>query len=266
MRISRRAGWSLTSAVAVSLVAPVLLTAVVDHDRATSSHTAAALPALLPALPSPTLLPAEPAHAAPIAPVRMTPSAAPAIDPEDATAGLLGTTVAARGSGKLVVVPGRERAPGRGPVVRVRVEIERGLPVDPKVFARFVLRTLNDRRGWGARGRMTFARTDGADQDVRVVLASPATSAALCRPLVTRGSASCGQAGRAVLTMLRWVRTTPEFAKIRTTYRQYVVTHEVGHLLGHSHQRCPRRGALAPVMQQQTYGLKGCRPNPWPYP
>jgi hypothetical protein len=194
------------------------------------------------------------------------PALAMAVHPEDAAAGIVRRTVVARGSGRLVVVRGRERAPRRGAVVKVRVEVERGLPVDGRTFARFVLRTLNDPRSWGARGRLSFARTDGDDADFRVVLASPATSAALCRPLDTRGQASCGHRGRAVLTMARWVRTTPEFTRIRTTYRQYVVNHEVGHLLGYSHRGCPRRGAVAPVMQQQTYGLKGCRPNPWPHP
>ena len=113
---------------------------------------------------------------------------------------------------------------------------------------------------------MTFARTDGRDADFRVILASPATNAVLCRPLDTNGQASCGREGRVVLTLSRWVHATAEFAELRTVYRQSLVNHEMGHLLGHAHQMCPRRGALAPVMQQQTYGLDGCRANPWPHP
>ena len=47
-------------------------------------------------------------------------------------------------------------------------------------------------------------------------------------------------------------------------YRHMVVNHETGHWLGKGHASCPRRGALAPVMQQQSKGTQGCRLNPWP--
>ena len=43
-----------------------------------------------------------------------------------------------------------------------------------------------------------------------------------------------------------------------------VVNHETGHWLGRGHAGCPRPGALAPVMMQQSKGLDGCRLNPWP--
>ena len=99
-----------------------------------------------------------------------------------------------------------------------------------------------------------------------MVLASPQTSAALCRPLVTRGTLSCAQGSTAILTLYRWVRGTADYAGDRTAYRRYLVNHEVGHVLGQGHVGCPSRGALAPVMMQQTKGLRGCRPNAWPYP
>jgi hypothetical protein len=183
----------------------------------------------------------------------------------DRKAGLGTRVVASRGTGRLRVVRGSATAPGRGPVVRVRVEVEGGLDVDGAVFAAFLMDTLNHDRGWSHGGARRFARTDGRAA-IRVVLASPQTSAGICRPLITYGRLSCRIGDAAVLTLYRWVRAIPEYGRDRTGYRRYVLNHEVGHLLGHSHRSCPGEGRRAPVMMQQTKGLLGCLPNPWPYP
>jgi hypothetical protein len=183
----------------------------------------------------------------------------------DRLAGILSRKVVQDLGGRFVTVPGSATAPGEGDVVRVKVQVEKGLTVDGGAFADFVLDTLNDPRSWGHGGARTFARTDGR-YDVRVVLASPDTSAGMCLPLRTFGRLSCRSGDAAVLTYYRWVNAIPEYAKDRTGYRRYVVNHEVGHLLGHGHVSCPGTGKRAPVMMQQTKGLLGCRPNPWPFP
>ncbi|HVL86066.1 MAG TPA: DUF3152 domain-containing protein [Pseudonocardia sp.] len=112
---------------------------------------------------------------------------------------------------------------------------------------------------------MSFGRTDGP-APLRVILAGPTTAERLCRPLDTGGRLSCRVGDRVVITHHRWVEGTAEYAPDLTAYRRYVVNHEVGHALGHGHVRCPGPGRPAPVMQQQTLGLDGCAPNPWPYP
>jgi len=187
------------------------------------------------------------------------------LTPEDRTAGVLALDVPQAASGVLDVVPGADPAPpGTAPVRSVRVEVERGLAVDGPAFAAVVMAALNDPRGWGARGEVSFARTDGP-ADVRVVLASPSTVDALCAPLPTRGEVSCGRNGHAALNARRWVQATPEFAD-RTLYRQYLVNHEVGHLLGHPHEPCPGGGQVAPIMQQQSLRVAPCTANAWPFP
>jgi len=225
---------------------------------------AGAEPLATPAVPDA----ADPFSLAPTSSTAAAPTSAP--DPTvptaaDRAAGIRSRTVDPTGSGEFDVVPGSAAAPGRGEVRAVRVEVERGLPVDGARFAGFVLATLNDDRGWGRDGAMTFARTEG-DAPIVVVLASPETSAELCGDLRTHGMLSCRNGPRAVLTFHRWVNATDEYADNVTGYRQYVVNHEVGHALGYGHERCPGSGQPAPVMQQQTLGLKGCVQNAWPQP
>lgn len=183
----------------------------------------------------------------------------------DRAAGLLSLVVPQVASGELVVVPGSAAAPVAAAAIRsVRVEVEAGLDIDGAAFAATVMAILNDPRGWGGDGSVAFARTDG-DADLRVVLASPGTIDDLCAPLETIGLYSCGRNGHAALNHMRWVEGTDEFAD-PTTYRQYLVNHEVGHLLGQRHVECPAAGALAPIMQQQTVGVAPCTPNGWPFP
>lgn len=183
----------------------------------------------------------------------------------DQLAGLRSRDVPDAGDGQLVVVPGVTSAPAGGELRQVRVAVEGGLDVDGGAFADLVMATLNDPRGWSNEG-FTFARTDTDGYDVEVVLGSPDTSSRLCEPLQTFGTLSCRSGDRAVLTLARWVDGTDDYAQDLTAYRQYVVQHEVGHALGKDHVACPAPGEVAPVMMQQTKGLDGCLPNPWPYP
>ncbi len=173
-----------------------------------------------------------------------------------------------RASGELRTVPTRRQPAGQRPDVRtVRVQVERGLPVNGSAFARFVMDTLNDERGWGHDGSVEFVRTDAEDPDMSVVLASPDLTDELCVPLETGGEYSCGRNERAVLNAVRWSEGARPFLDGDgnvTEYRQYLVNHEVGHLLGHPHVDCPAEGELAPIMLQQSIRLDGCEPNSWP--
>ena len=200
-------------------------------------------------------------------PSTSTPAPPPPPDPAvvaDAAAGVLSRDVPQAGDGHFTVVPGSTPATGPGELLTVRVEVEGGLPADPAAFADFAMGVLADPRGWGQDG-WAFARTDGP-ADAVLTLASPDTSAALCAPLQTMGTLSCRNGDRVVLTWYRWVNGTEDYGSELTGYRQYVVSHEVGHRLGHGHVECPGAGQVAPTMMQQTKGVLPCTPNPWPHP
>jgi hypothetical protein len=74
---------------------------------------------------------------------------------------------------------------------------------------------------------------------------------------------SCRTGRNVVINDLRWRTGTPVWPDVHE-YHHYVVNHEVGHWLGLGHRSCSGRGALAPVMQQQSIGLHGCVTNTWP--
>ncbi|MFE9688571.1 DUF3152 domain-containing protein [Micromonospora sp. NPDC005806] len=155
--------------------------------------------------------------------------------------------------------------PGPGRLLRYRVAVERdiqNLPVSE--FAAEVTRTLNDARGWTADGRLRLRRVAwGQPADFTIYLVTPGTRDELCQDR-RDGYTSCRNGDRVVLNVARWVKGVPGYGASLTTYRQYMINHEVGHRLGHGHERCPGRGRPAPVMQQQTLGLHGCTANAMP--
>lgn len=181
--------------------------------------------------------------------------------------GLLGTdvTVEEKLSGRLVVARGSRPAPAEGKVWRVQIAVEKGLPVDRQAFAEAVLATLNDPRGWNGADGSTFAWTDSEQYDARVVLASPGTTDELCLPLDTIGELSCGIEETAVLNFKRWATGSQAWENVGR-YRQYLVNHEVGHVIGYRHDLCAGEGEHATVMVQQTTTTSGCIPEPWPAP
>lgn len=130
-------------------------------------------------------------------------------------------------------------------------------------FGAEVAAVLSDPRGW-VRARYHFIEDPVAA--TRIVLAEGPQVDRLCHPYRTGGYFSC-QLGRVVaLNADRWRAATPQWTAGLGAYRQMLVNHEVGHLLGLHHPRpqCPGDGLPAPVMAQQSTELGACLPNPWP--
>ena len=166
------------------------------------------------------------------------------------------------GSGEFQVAAAPDRPPDSADLF-YSVEVEQPLPFTPAEVAREVEATLADPRGWGSRLGLTLRRVDGLP-GLRILLATPATTDALCAPLDTGGRVSCRNGSLVVLNAVRWASAVPWYADAVSRYRTYVVNHEVGHALGRAHEQCQGPGSPAPVMQQQTYGLQGCRRSVWP--
>jgi hypothetical protein len=176
------------------------------------------------------------------------------------------------------VVRGRgERHGFSGRLVRYTVEVKGNVPGRARRAAELhehVERAFGDeQRGWTARGERRLQRIGTpAAADVRIVLAPARWVDRACARggMNTAGRFSCwtDRHGRyAALNLRRWRdgSEAPRFISL-DEYRTYLINHEVGHGLDYGHRRCPRRGAVAPVMMPQSRVLYGCRPNGRPYP
>lgn len=174
-------------------------------------------------------------------------------------------------TGRFVTAPGAPLASSAGAggtaqpaSTSYAVLIEEGLPFTPASFGSFVDEVLtDDRRGWGASTGQVLGRSGVSGPQFNVRLASPTTADRLCAPLDTNGRLSCRNGADVVINAWRWANGAQSYEDI-DLYRTYVINHEVGHALGFPHAGCPAPGGLAPVMLQQTIGLEGCSPNPWP--
>lgn len=210
-------------------------------SRPTATTTVAAEPALGTTVPAPTTTPA------------------PSVDP-----GLLPRS----GSGTFTYasVAAEPVVAGPAPFVDYSVATEDGSRVDPDALAEFVDTTLADPRSWIGDGR-TGLRRVAEGGTFTLVVATPDTVDRLCAPLQTNGIYSCGRNGWIALNLVRWETATEDWPADLTTYRHYLVNHEVGHYLrGPSHDSCPGSGQPAPIMMQQTKGLDGCLANGWVFP
>ncbi|HEU4347205.1 MAG TPA: DUF3152 domain-containing protein, partial [Actinoplanes sp.] len=156
-----------------------------------------------------------------------------------------------------------------GTVRRLKVAVESALGQgNGGDFADEVDRILGDPRSWIASGQFRLQRVpQTAASEFTVYLASARTSEKMCQAggLQTDGYTSCRLPGQVIINHDRWQDAVPDYDAPLASYRAYAINHEVGHQLGHGHEACPGEGKPAPVMMQQTYGLKGCVANAWPY-
>jgi hypothetical protein len=130
-------------------------------------------------------------------------------------------------------------------------------------FERLAQETYDDPRGWRAMGVRFKRVSSGGDFTLVLSQASKVPSfSSACS-----ATYSCRVGRHVVINETRWQQATPTWddkgGSLRD-YRHMVINHETGHWLGRGHARCGGKGQLAPVMQQQSKGLAGCRINPWP--
>jgi hypothetical protein len=147
--------------------------------------------------------------------------------------------------------------------VTYRVETRGRIVASLEEFKRQAQQTFDDPRGWRD-SAVAFRRVSSGGDFVLVLSEAsqvPSFSSACSAEW------SCRVGDYVIINQMRWLNASPMWHEQKRSVRDYrhmVVNHETGHWLGHGHRSCPGTGAAAPVMQQQSKGLEGCRPNPWP--
>jgi hypothetical protein len=121
-----------------------------------------------------------------------------------------------------------------------------------------------DPRGWNKGGAITFVyAASNCDFTVWLSAAANMTSfGSICDNYY-----SCTVKPNVIINYDRWMGATDPWNAAGGNledYRVMVINHESGHWLGYGHRSCPGAGQLAPVMQQQSIDLQGCKFNPWP--
>lgn len=123
---------------------------------------------------------------------------------------------------------------------------------------------LADSRGWSIGGKIKFTRSTTECNFTAWLSAANlmSTFGGLCD-----SDWSCRSGNSVVINFDRWQGATTAWNNAGGNledYRVMVTNHEVGHWLGFGHLHCSGTGQLAPVMQQQSMNLEGCKFNPWP--
>lgn len=273
-RFTRRYGWRAYALPILTVITVVALTTAGSEAQSTVSAAGArSAAAKAKALAAPTT---EPQIA-----LKSDRPAAGSLDTVLAATALpAGASYTKTGTGKFRILPGRGPAVGAGKIRRYSVDVEQGVTgVDLAQFAAQVQSVLSDPRSWAGHGGVLLQRVDTGPADFHVTLTSSDTVHKMCGhalPIETSCFAPAGHGAtdvnRVLINVSRWVRGDAAYVGDRGAYRIYLINHEDGHALGHQHAHQCLPGGLAPVMMQQTIGLRSaathtmCQANPWPYP
>ncbi len=141
-------------------------------------------------------------------------------------------------------------------IIRFRTEVSPDVSYSPDRFRDEVTIYLNDPDGWAQWNVFEYAPTGPAKV---ICLAS---KRAIKEVGCGEDEMSCAVLGGTDIWLNadRWMYGAPKSKLSLEEYRQYLVTHEMGHSLGYEHAKCPGSGPV-PVMVQQTLGIGACTPN-----
>lgn len=154
------------------------------------------------------------------------------------------------------------------------VQIHERIPVNEGAdFRHKVQKTLTDPRSWG----IPFSQVDLdtllqlPKDKVFIIRLTPMEELNQKYPSFSERQLSVADMGARVIDInyCRWTEQCPNQSQLPLErYQQYVIQHEVGHMMGKDHpspsQLRRHTAGTAPIMMQQTLGIAHFQPNAWP--
>jgi len=144
------------------------------------------------------------------------------------------------------------------------VRVETSTKLKANSVGKQVAGVLNDPRSWAGSGGIRFGLIANAKKaNFSITIAAPGTASKACK---IDGSGTCTDGNAVVIDAAAWLVTPESYSGNTGEWHSYLINHGVGHLLGETEAKCPKKAKPAPVMMPQLGDLDGCLPNPWPYP
>ncbi len=136
--------------------------------------------------------------------------------------------------------------------------IDSGVYTNPRTFAKWVAIYLADPDGWESKG-YTFSFVTKNPQILIHLTTTKGLVVVGCDPALNCAVMN----GKDIyINFDLWSGKTANKSQLNLMeYRQYILSHEMGHILGYGHVKCPGVGQLAPIMLQQTKGIGACVPS-----
>lgn len=161
-------------------------------------------------------------------------------------------------TGKSTPVPKLSSNAPTFPVATFSYCLDASSTAEAKVLSSSASNAFSDLAGWNLGGRLKFVQVSsncnfGIDLMPASSMSSVSTACA--------GQTTCGVGSTLALNLSNWLAAPAAWIGGIDSYREQMISHEVGHWLGFSHASCFAKSSPVPILEDPTVELDGCSPD-----
>jgi predicted Zn-dependent protease len=149
-------------------------------------------------------------------------------------------------------------------ILYYKIEFDNTLNLKRNLIINKIVEILNNKKGWYKLGyKFHYLETEEKKSNNFIIKIVPQH---FIEKECSMKGLSCADTSKNIIyiNFNRWKNGSSKSKLNVQDYRVYLINHEVGHILGRSHNKCGNPNTKVPVMVQQTLGIQKCKPNPWP--